>query len=133
MLEKDPGYLDVDSVKDADEYQGRNVTDAWVEEAGQFPAPTPIDRTPVAAAEAQPFIRHLVGSAQLVKGWLEGDWTAVEGAFFDCWSEDRHVIRPFTLPGFAVRINWIGTPCAEAARQRAGRFSPHIAPCNPQA
>jgi hypothetical protein len=38
---------------------------------------------------------HLVGSAQLIKGWLEGDWTAIEGAFFDCWSEEQHVIRPF--------------------------------------
>jgi hypothetical protein len=41
---------------------------------------------------------HLVGSAQLVKGWLEGDWTATEGAFFDCWSEERHVIQPFPIP-----------------------------------
>jgi hypothetical protein len=30
-------------VKDADNYQGRNVTDAWAEEAGRYPAPTPID------------------------------------------------------------------------------------------
>jgi hypothetical protein len=41
---------------------------------------------------------HLVGSAQLIKGWLEGDWTAIEGAFFDCWSEEQHVIRPFSVP-----------------------------------
>src|SRR6476620_2112718 len=34
----------LDSVTDADEYQGRNVTDAWVEEAGQYPTSTPIDR-----------------------------------------------------------------------------------------
>ena len=27
----------LDSVDDAQEYQGRNVTDAWVEEAGQYP------------------------------------------------------------------------------------------------
>ena len=34
----------LDGVTDADEYQGRNVTDAWVEEAGQYPTSTPIDR-----------------------------------------------------------------------------------------
>lgn len=34
----------LDSIKDAEEYQGRNVTDAWVEEAGQYPDPAPIDR-----------------------------------------------------------------------------------------
>src|ERR1035437_6062743 len=34
----------LDSVADANEYQGRNVTDAWVEEAGQFETSGPIDR-----------------------------------------------------------------------------------------
>jgi hypothetical protein len=34
----------LDSVDDAQQYQGRNLTDAWVEEAGQYPDPAPIDR-----------------------------------------------------------------------------------------
>jgi hypothetical protein len=33
-----------------------------------------------------------VGSSQLVKAWLEGDWNAVEGAFFSEWEEQRHVV-----------------------------------------
>jgi hypothetical protein len=41
---------------------------------------------------------QLVGSPQLVKAWIEGDWTSVEGAFFECWSEARHVLRPVPLP-----------------------------------
>ena len=36
------GYLE--SVDDAQAYQGRNVTDAWVEEAGLYPLSDPIDR-----------------------------------------------------------------------------------------
>lgn len=40
---------------------------------------------------------QMVGSPQLVKAWLEGDWNVIEGAFFDCWSE-KHVIRPFEIP-----------------------------------
>lgn len=39
-----------------------------------------------------------VGSETLVKAWLEGDWSVIEGAFFDCWSYERHVIRPFEIP-----------------------------------
>lgn len=39
-----------------------------------------------------------VGSPELVKAWLNGDWDAVAGAFFDCWSADEHVIRPFSIP-----------------------------------
>jgi hypothetical protein len=38
------------------------------------------------------------GSAQLVRAWLGGDWSAIEGAFFDEWDESRHVLRPFAIP-----------------------------------
>ena len=38
----------------------------------------------------------LTGSKELVRAWLEGDWTVIEGAFFDCWSMSRHVTRPIS-------------------------------------
>ncbi len=44
------------------------------------------------------------GSAALVKAWLDGDWDAVEGAFFDCWSNARHVLRPFAVPPSWLRF-----------------------------
>lgn len=156
----------LDSIDDAQEYQGRNLTDAWVEEAGQYPDPAPIDRLFGVLRSAQgvpvqliltanpggsgqhwiaarygliPFPRtprivtrelsngrlhkaavipsritdnrlllsgdpgyydrlHLVGSAALVKAWLEGDWSAIEGAFFDCWDARKHVKEPFAIP-----------------------------------
>jgi hypothetical protein len=162
----------LESIADADQYQGRNVTDAWVEEAGQYPSPAPIDRlfgvlrsahsvpvqliltgNPGGAGQQWlrhryqlvPFPRrprllqrtlpngdvhkvavipgrltenkillasdpgyvgrlHMVGSAQLVKAWLEGDWTAIEGAFFDCWSEVKHVLVPFPVPADWLRF-----------------------------
>lgn len=162
----------LDSVDDALEYQGRNITDAWVEEAGQYQAPTPIDRlfgvlrsaagvpvqlilTANPGGAGQHWIRdryklypfpagpklykrvlpngaihsvavipsritdnrvlldkdpgyvgrlHLVGSQQLVRAWLDGDWSAVEGAFFSEWSEDQHVVLPFTVPEFWARF-----------------------------
>ena len=37
------------------------------------------------------------GSETLVRAWLEGDWDAIEGAFFDCWSQ-AIVIPPFAVP-----------------------------------
>ena len=156
----------LDSTQDAAEYQGRNVTDVWVEEAGQYPDPTPIDRlfgvmrsaegvpvqmilTANPGGSGQQWIREryqlvpfpqlpqtvgrelddgtmhqmavipsritdnrillesdpgylsrlqMVGGRALVKAWLEGDWSAIEGAFFDEWSEARHVMPPFELP-----------------------------------
>jgi len=38
------------------------------------------------------------GSEELVKAWLEGDWSVIQGAFFDCWDSSRHVIKPFEIP-----------------------------------
>lgn len=39
---------------------------------------------------------HAVGSAKLVKAWLEGDWNAIEGAFFDNFSSI--ITAPFKIP-----------------------------------
>jgi hypothetical protein len=47
---------------------------------------------------------RMVGSKALVKAWLEGDWSAVEGAFFDCWDEGKHVLDPFALPEHWLRF-----------------------------
>lgn len=44
------------------------------------------------------------GSAALVKAWLEGDWSVVEGAYFDGWSTARNVVAPFTIPQHWSRI-----------------------------
>jgi hypothetical protein len=45
---------------------------------------------------------QMVGNAQLVRAWLEGDWSVIEGAFFPEFSEARHVIPPFEIPD-----NWL--------------------------
>ena len=159
------GFAYLDSVDDAQEYQGRNLTDAWIEEAGQYPDPAPIWRlygtlrsaegipvqmilTANPGGPGQKWIRdryelvpfphgpmilrkpigkgvhevavipsrltdnlllmqrdpgyvqrlHLVGKEALVRAWLEGDWNAIEGAFFDEWAEGKHVVAPFTVP-----------------------------------
>lgn len=162
----------LDTVADADEYQGRNVSDTWVEEAGQYPDSKPIDRLygvlrsaasvpiqliltgnpggsgqhwlsqryglipfpdrpkivsrtlengsihraaviPSRITDNQILLHsdpeyinrlHLVGSSALVKAWLHGDWTAVEGAFFDCWHPARHVVPAFEIPDHWMRF-----------------------------
>jgi hypothetical protein len=45
-----------------------------------------------------------LGSEALVKAMRWGDWNVVEGAFFDCWRQDRHVIRPFEIPETWMRF-----------------------------
>lgn len=44
---------------------------------------------------------YLVGSPQLVRAWLDGDWSVVMGAFFPEFSIQKHVIEPRELP-----IHW---------------------------
>jgi hypothetical protein len=44
------------------------------------------------------------GSKELVKAWLEGDWSVIEGAFFDCWDSSQHVVRPFEIPADWLRF-----------------------------
>jgi hypothetical protein len=40
----------------------------------------------------------------LVRAWLEGDWSVIDGAFFDCWSSAKHVIPPFAIPNDWLRF-----------------------------
>ena len=162
----------LETVSDADEWQGRNVTHTWVEEAGQYPSPEPIYRlngvlrsahgvptqmvlTANPGGAGQHWIRdryelhpfpsfprvilktlangaihkiavipsritdnkiltardptyinrlYMVGSAELVRGWLMGDWSAIPGAFFDTWNENKHVIAPFQIPDHWMRF-----------------------------
>lgn len=48
------------------------------------------------------------GSAALVKAWLEGNWDLIDGAFFDCWDEERHVLRTrdwlHKIPKYSLRF-----------------------------
>jgi Terminase large subunit, T4likevirus-type, N-terminal len=39
-----------------------------------------------------------VGSQELVRAWLEGDWSIVSGSYFPEWSAARHVVEPFPIP-----------------------------------
>lgn len=46
---------------------------------------------------------YMVGSDELVRAWLDGDWNAIEGAYFDCWSQNM-ILRPFELPEHWLRF-----------------------------
>lgn len=163
-------FRPLERVQDADKYQGQNVTDCCVEEAGQYANPKAIDRlngvlrsaagvptqlimtgNPGGAGQnwikkryidpcpkgMRPISRelptgdthefifipsklqnnkkllendpqyikrlYLVGNDKLVRAWLEGDWNAVEGAYFDKWS-DANVISPFPIPDHWLRF-----------------------------
>jgi hypothetical protein len=46
----------------------------------------------------------MVGSKELVRAWLEGDWSIIEGAYFNEWDPDRHIIKPFAIPAGWLRF-----------------------------
>lgn len=40
-----------------------------------------------------------IGSPEMVRAWLLGDWSIVSGGAFDkLWDKDIHVVRPFRIP-----------------------------------
>jgi hypothetical protein len=40
----------------------------------------------------------------LAKAMLDGDWDAIEGAYFDRFDRDRHIIEPFIIPSGWTKI-----------------------------
>lgn len=154
----------LESTDDAEKYQGQNVTDAAIEEAGNYSDPAPIDRlfgclrskagvptqmiltfNPGGSGHywlKERFVKpaphgntllewklptgrkfhyvyipsrvqdnkilmlndptyvdrlHLVGSPELVRAWLEGDFEIHVGSYFPEFSS-RHIIQPFPIP-----------------------------------
>ncbi len=45
-----------------------------------------------------------IGSPELVKAWLQGDWNVITGAYFPEFSNDKHVLKPFTIPTHWLRF-----------------------------
>lgn len=163
-------FRPLERIRDAEKYQGQNLTDCGVEEVGQYPDPAPIDRLHGVLRSAQgvptqllltgnpggpgqlwlkaryidpapngfkvlrrllpngkehkyvfipsklknnrallandpEYINrlYLVGNEALVKAWLDGDWNAIEGAFFDDWHQDM-ILDPFSIPEHWTRL-----------------------------
>lgn len=44
------------------------------------------------------------GSKELVRAWLEGDWSVIAGAYFPEFETAKHVIAPFEIPEHWARI-----------------------------
>lgn len=79
---------------------------------------------------------HEIGSPELVRAWLEGDWSVITGAYFPEFSIQKHVLKPFPVPPHWVRfksMDWgSATPFAvywnavasEAYELSDGRYIP---------
>lgn len=39
-----------------------------------------------------------IGSPELVRAWLEGDWNVITGAYFPEFRADKHIVEPFPIP-----------------------------------
>jgi hypothetical protein len=62
-----------------------------------------------------------VGSAELVRAWLEGDWSVVQGAFFDGWSQSN-IVRPFEVPSDWFRFRSVDWGSARPSRWGGGPY-----------
>src|SRR5579862_772742 len=68
--------------------------------------PARLDDNPSMATDDPNYRARLrgLGSDALVKAMEEGDWNVIAGAFFDCWSTERHVISPRPIPEHWARF-----------------------------
>jgi hypothetical protein len=49
------------------------------------------------------------GAPELVRAWLEGDWSVIAGAFFPEWEASKHIVAPRELPEHWARyraVDW---------------------------
>ena len=62
-----------------------------------------------------------VGSPELVRAWLEGDWNLVVGAYFPEFSINKHVVEPVELPMSLDPVSGIRPwECAAVQRRLVG-------------
>ena len=47
---------------------------------------------------------QLSAGRRLLHAWLHGDWNMIEGAYFEEWNPDKHVIAPFVIPPHWMRF-----------------------------
>jgi hypothetical protein len=68
--------------------------------------PSRLKDNPALVANDPTYILRLkqVGSEQLVRAWIEGDWDVVEGAYFDGWDAGMHVIQAQTFLSALARL-----------------------------
>jgi hypothetical protein len=68
--------------------------------------PSKVSDNPALLQSDPNYINRLksVGSPELVRAWLDGDWTAIEGSFFPEFNPARHVIMPFAVPSEWVKF-----------------------------
>jgi hypothetical protein len=68
--------------------------------------PSRIQDNPTLTTNDPGYIQRLKasGSPELVRAWLEGDWSVIAGAYFPEFTIDRHVIAPRELPKEWVRF-----------------------------
>jgi hypothetical protein len=67
--------------------------------------PAKVEDNPALLSNDPNYLNRLraVGSPELVRAWLLGDWTVIQGAFFPEFTPDRHIIDPFDVPSHWIR------------------------------
>ncbi len=93
----DPAPLGLDLIKSIDE-DGTITTRMFI--------PSRVYDNAILLANDPEYIARLreIGSPELVKAWLEGDWNVITGAYFPEFSTNKHVLEPFAIPDHWLRF-----------------------------
>lgn len=81
------------------------VPEGWDEEGNpttwKVYIPSTLYENPYLLENDPTYVQRLkqIGSPEMVRAWLLGDWTIISGGAFDkLWDKDIHVVKPFRIP-----------------------------------
>lgn len=66
--------------------------------------PSRLKDNPSLDAESYAVALRQTGAEWLVRAWLDGDWDAVEGAYFSEFTPAKHVVMPHDIPAHWMRF-----------------------------
>ena len=104
-----PGGVGHEFVKSTfiDDYDPLDLYQMANEEGGmirQF-IPAKLTDNPTMMENDPTYGHKLLGlGGALAKAMLEGDWDAIEGAYFDTFNKDQHIIEDFIIPAHWFRV-----------------------------
>lgn len=93
----DPAPMGLDLIKSVDE-DGRVTTRMFIP-SRVYDNKKLLDNDPTYIARLRE-----IGSPELVRAWLEGDWNVITGAYFPEFTLAKHVLEPFEIPRHWLRF-----------------------------
>lgn len=102
----DPSPNGLELIEFLDEYTDPDTKEVIETRTTRMYIPSRVGDNKILMRSDPTYIARLreIGSPELVKAWLEGDWNVITGAYFPEFSVLKHTMRPFEIPKHWMRF-----------------------------